>query len=270
MKIFITGLLALVCTLYTAGLAWLWFSQEKLLFAPTALAADALIGNGKDVREVKVAVPGALLSVLHMQLPQPKGVVFFLHGNAGNVVSWFPDPDFYRRANFDVVMMDYRGYGKSTGQITSEDQLRGDVRAVWQHFAPQYTDKKWLLIGRSLGTALAAGLAAELGQSGRAPDATILVSAYQSMEALATARYRLVPSMVLRYPLRTDASVGLVRSPLLLVHGQADTLIAPNHSQALHALAPQSSLLLVPVAAHNDLQDFPAYLQAIEKVMAGL
>lgn len=267
------ALLALPCVLYLAAMGWLWFYQEKLLFQPTTLPANFAVLRAPDVKEVTVPVPGAQLSVLHLKAASPKGangakgVVFFLHGNGGNVDTWFPDPDFYRSAQMDVVMMDYRGYGKSTGQIESEAQLRADVRAVWQHFAPQYASKKKMVLGRSLGTALAAGLAVELAQQGQPADATILISAYESMEKLALAHYRWVPSAVLRYPLRTHESVAALRSPLLLIHGQADTLIEPSHSQVLQKLAPQSKLVLVPKAGHNDLQDFQGYLQALRTAL---
>jgi uncharacterized protein len=267
MKTAVLVVLASLATLYAAAMAWLWFYQEKLLFQPSVLAANYPLATQPGLTEVKVDVPGAQLSVLHLQLPQPKGVLFFLHGNGGNADSWFTNPDFYRRANFDVVMMDYRGYGKSTGQIESEAQLRADVRAVWQHFAPQYQSKKWVLMGRSLGTALAAGLSVELAQAGRAPDATILVSAYQSMQAMAATHYPIVPQALLRYPLRTHEAVAQMRNPLWLIHGEADTLIAPSHSQALHLLAPASKLVLVPKAGHNDLQEFELYLQALRAAL---
>ena len=63
--------------------------------------------------------------------PQPRGVVFFLHGNSGNLQDCLVDLDAFRQVNFDVVMFDYRGYGKSSGCIESEEQLRADVRTVW-------------------------------------------------------------------------------------------------------------------------------------------
>ena len=98
---------------YAAGLGYVYARQERLLFHPDALPADHAFKRDADVHEVSVAVPGATLSALHLQLPAPKGVVFFLHGNGGNLESWFVNVDFYRRANVDLFMIDYRGYGKS-------------------------------------------------------------------------------------------------------------------------------------------------------------
>ena len=129
--------LTLAAALYACVLALLWFGQERLLFLPTPLAPSYPLAREPDVHERFVDVPGARLSLLELRLPDPRGVVFFLHGNAGNLESWFVNADFYRRANFDLVMLDYRGYGKSSGRIASEEQLHGDVSAVWQQVAPR-------------------------------------------------------------------------------------------------------------------------------------
>ena len=66
-------------------------------------------------------------------------MVFFLHGNSGNLKEWLVDVDAFRQVNFDVVMFDYRGFGKSSGRIESESQLRADVRTVWAEFAGRST-----------------------------------------------------------------------------------------------------------------------------------
>lgn len=263
------GIVLLCLALYAAALTWLWFRQEKLLFAPTVLLADHKLATAPDLHEVAIDVPGARLSALHLRLPNPKGVVFFLHGNAGSLESWFINPDYYRRANYDLFMVDYRGYGKSTGQIESEAQLRADVRTAWAVVAPQYAGRKMVLYGRSLGSGLAAGLSAELA-TGRTPDLTVLVSPYTSMLAVATDHYPWVPEFVLRYPLRTDQLLAQIRSPLLLVHGEQDTLIPPRHSDTLKTLAPHATVLHVAGAAHNDVQTFDSYLGAYARALSDL
>ena len=259
----------LLALLYAGALAWLWYQQERLLFAPTVLAANKPLSMAPDVHEVAIDVPGARLSALHLRLPNPKGVVFFLHGNGGSLETWFVNPEYYRRANFDLYMIDYRGYGKSTGRIKSEQQLRADVRAAWAGISDMYAGRKVVVYGRSLGSGLAAGLSAEL-QSVRAPDLTVLVSPYRSMLALAAEHYRWVPQGLLRYPMRTDVVLAQIRSPVLLIHGEHDTLIAPSHSAALKALVPHASVALIARAAHNDLQDFEEYLGVYAQALAAL
>lgn len=243
---------------WAAGTALLWWRQEGLLFHPQPLPADARLATEPDVHEAVVEVPGARLSVLELRLAAPRGVVFFLHGNAGNLQSWFTDTDVYRRAGYDLVMPDYRGYGKSTGRIDSEAQLHADVMAVWRHVAPRYAGKRVVIVGRSLGTGLAAELAATVQ-----PDLTVLVSPFASIAGLARDYYPWLPPQVVRYPLRTDRAVTRIRGPLLLVHGERDDIIPFAESIKLQALVPQAKLVRVAGGGHNDLQDLPAYREAL-------
>lgn len=248
----------LLALLYATLLALVWWQQERLIFLPSRLPAEHRFDFGADVHEAWVEVPGARLHALHLRNAQPRGVVFFLHGNAGNLDSWFINADFYRRLGLDLFMLDYRGYGKSSGRIESQAQLEADVRAAWAGIAPRYAGMKRVFIGRSLGSALAAGLAAEVQ-----PELTALVSPYESLAALAAEHYRWVPQALLRYPLRTDAALTRVKSPVLLLHGERDEIIGAQHSERLLRVTPHAERVLIEGAGHNDLQEFPAYLDAL-------
>jgi uncharacterized protein len=265
--LFSLGLLAAVGAIYTATIGYLWFRQERLLFEPTRLPPDEPLTTDADVHESWVDVPGARLSVAHLRLPDPRGVVFFLHGNSGNLKDCLVELDGFRQVNFDVVMFDYRGYGKSTGCIGSEEQLRADVCAVWAEFSRHYEGKRVVISGQSLGTALAAGLSAELCEAGRAPDLTFLVSPYSSMGALAEELYPWVypwvPRQVLRYPLSTAMHAARLSGPLMLIHGDKDELIGIHHSHALRTAAPAAQLLCVEGAGHSDVHKFPSFRAAL-------
>ena len=258
-------LLALPLALYAAVLALLWWGQERLLFHPTPLPPTHRFELGADVQERQIDVPGARLSALHLRLPAPKAVVFYLHGNAGNLDSWFVNPEFWRGLNVDLFMIDYRGYGKSSGRISSQTQLEADVRAAWATVAPLYAGRRVVLFGRSLGSGLAASLAADMQ-----PDLTVLVSPYTSLRALAAEHYPWVPTAVLRYPLASDEVLPRVKKPVLLIHGTLDSLIPPSHSDRLAALAPQATLLKIAGAGHNDLQQFAPYLDGLKAAIDGL
>jgi uncharacterized protein len=256
------GLPLLALAVYALLIGLLAWKQERLLFQPTRLPADHRFEQPADVHETWVDVPGARLNALHLRLPNPDGVVFFLHGNAGSLQSWFVNSNYYRRLNLDLFMIDYRGYGKSGGRIESQAQLQADVRAAWDHIAAAYVGKRRVVYGRSLGSGLAAMLSADVQ-----PERTVLVSPYFSMQDLAHEHYPWVPAAVLRYPLRTDEALPRIRGPILLIHGAQDRLIEPAHSQRLQALAPRSRLLLVPQAGHNDLQEFPVYLDGLAQAL---
>ena len=261
------GLLALLLALCAALLALLWWGQERLLFHPTALPQSHRFDFGPEVHEVWVDVPGARLHALHLQLPQPKGVVFFLHGNAGNLQGWFGAAALYRRAGYDVFMPDYRGYGKSSGHIESEAQLNADVAAAWAWVAPRYTGLRRVLVGQSVGTGLAAALAVQVQ-----PELTLLVSPYFSLATLAQEKLQWLPGAllraVMRYPLRTDLSLPQLRGAVLMLHGALDRLIPPDHSARLQAMSPQAQRVMLPDAGHNDIDQHPAYRQAVLDALA--
>ena len=247
---------------YAAMLGWIYVRQESLLFYPAPLAQDYRFAI-PDVHEVRIDVDGASLSALHMRLPDPKGVVFFLHGNAGNLASWFADSAFYRTANYDLFMIDYRGYGKSGGRIRSEEELRADVRKAWDVVAPLYAGKRLVIYGRSLGTALAVGLAAQVQ-----PDLTILVSPFWSAADLARIHFPWAPAALLRYPLATNVDVRAIRTPVLLVHGERDALIPVDNSERLLKVTPDGAIVRVRGAGHNDIQEFDEYRDALARRLA--
>ena len=255
---------AIALAAYAAVLGWIYVRQESLLFYPTPLPPGYAFAI-PDVREVRIDVDGATLSALHLRLPDPKGVVFFLHGNAGNLASWFADSAFYRQANYDLFMMDYRGYGKSSGRIQSEEQLRADVRKAWEVVAPLYAGKHIVIYGRSLGAALAARLAAQVQ-----PDLTILVSPFWSAADLARIYFPWAPAALLRYPLATNVDVRAIRTPVLLVHGERDELIPVEHSERLLAATPNGAILRVRGAGHNVIQEFDDYLGALARRLDAL
>jgi len=273
MKAVLRVVLVVVCiaaAIVIALLALLWTNQEKLLFHHEPLPAGTRLAAEPDLHETAVDVPGARLSVLQLRLPNPKGVVFFLHGNAGNLAGWFSNAAFYREANYDLVMPDYRGYGKSTGRIESEQQLMDDVDAVWREIGPRYAGRKVVIYGRSLGTALAANLSAHLSAQGHPADLTVLVTPYSSIRELASEHYPFVPSFLLRYPLDSAVLARGIKGPILLYHGDRDELIPHRHSERLAAALPNAKLVTIPGANHNDIHTFDAYRTNFMEALRGL
>jgi uncharacterized protein len=255
------GFAALAVLGYVGIVAGLYGMQERLIFPASTLPPDYQFSFDQPFEEVRIPVPGASLSALHFTQAKPRGLVFFLHGNGGDLSSWTTGADFYRKVNYDLFIIDYRGYGKSTGKIESEAQLHADVRAAWDAIAPRYRSRNLPIViyGRSLGTGLAAYLARDVN-----PALLMLVTPFTSLAAAASRAYPLVPGWILKYPLRTDAIIGEVKSPVLLVHGTRDELIPLSDSEQLRSLARSPvELLVVDGAGHNDIQRFPAYLDGL-------
>jgi uncharacterized protein len=244
---------------WTALITALWWGQETLLFEPKVLASNLSI-DAPDVTEDWVDVPGARLHAIQFRQPMvngvrhTKGLIFYLHGNVGNVATWFVDSGFWRDSGYDLYMMDYRGFGKSTGRIESEAQLHADVQTAWERIAPAYAGLKTVIFGRSLGTGLAVQLAATVQ-----PDLLILVSPYSSMTAVMNVHYPWAPDAILRYPLASDRYIQQIRHATLIFHGLRDTVIPVAQAEALQERAHRAELILLPNVGHGDVQEDATY-----------
>ena len=253
-------------SIYVLLVAAIWSQQEKLLFHPEPLPDNAKFKLAY-TSEVFIDVPNAKLHALYLHQPseKSKGIVLFLHGNAGNLETWFPHADFWLSTGYDVLMPDYRGFGKSTGQIENEAQLNDDVLRAWQFVVGNYPNKKHVIYGRSLGTGLAAKLASQVPA-----DLLVLVSPYTSMKAMAREYYPWVPPFVLRYPLETDTILPKLTLPILLIHGSDDGLISIQHSKILRSLNPRARLVEIAGAGHGDIHDFEDYTNTVRNALHDL
>lgn len=261
MKLFFIACIG-IALLYFLVVGVLFFLQEKIIFPGEALPDDFNFRPLENVSEKKISVDGATLSALHYQNAEPRGLIFFLHGNAGNLDSWVPDIDFYKQERYDLFMIDYRGYGKSSGRIRSQQQLEHDVLAAWESIAPGYQDLPIVTYGRSIGTYFAANLARAVDT-----DLLVLVSPYSSIKDLAKSAFPWAPLWALRYPLDTTAIIDQVQSPVLIVHGSNDALIPVSHAHHLHEKVPSAELVVVEGAAHNDIHDFEHYNLTIARAL---
>jgi alpha-beta hydrolase superfamily lysophospholipase len=256
---------AILGVLAYGGVAGFFYvGQETLIFRPTPLPASHSF-NLPETKEISLAVDGATISALHFKQPDAKGVIFFLHGNGGNLSSWLRTTDFYRKTNFDVFMFDYRGYGKSTGTIDSEAQLHRDVMTAWQSVAPQYAGKKLVIYGRSLGATLAAKLSADV-----ASDLTVLVSPFYNLNAMREAHYAWLPASLMRYTFTTDQWLPQAKSPVLILHGIQDELIEVDKAMRLKALVPNVELVKIDGGTHNNLHQLPQYIEPLSAKLAKL
>jgi pimeloyl-ACP methyl ester carboxylesterase len=254
---------AICLVIYCTAISFLYFRQESLIFAGDKLPADYQFQFDQPFEEVNIDVDGASLNALHFQQENPRGLVFFLHGNAGNLVDWTENVDFYRRVNYDLFIFDYRGYGKSTGKITSQEQLLSDVRKAWDSVSHRYADKPIVIYGRSLGSGLAVQLAKDVN-----PAMVTLISPFRNLTSIALSQYPYVPKQLLRYPLATDKIIADLKSDIVFIHGDKDTLIPIEHSHDLNKLLNKpAKVFVIEGSGHGDIHQFDSYLKALEEVL---
>ncbi|MFD2722062.1 alpha/beta hydrolase [Hymenobacter monticola] len=257
-------ILSVLAGLYVLLCAVLYFKQEKLLFFPSRLPADHRFRypGSFEERWFKMADDTRLHGLL-FHAPHSKGLVFYLHGNGGDVSSWAEAAPVYTRLGYDVFFLDYRGYGKSEGAISSQAQLLRDVQTAYQQLLPEYPESRTVVLGYSVGTGPATWLAAQ-----QHPKLLILQAPYFSMRDLAARLYPFVPGFLVRYPLPTNELITQVKAPIVLFHGDRDEVIYHQSSLRLKALLkPTDRLVLLPGAGHNGMTDNAAYQRELSALL---
>lgn len=264
-KIFIKWLKIVFAAYLAAGIL-LYFLQDKLLFHPTPLPPDYRFQFEKPFNEVLLPVNDEKnLSIIRFTVPDStcRGVVLFFHGNKENVERYSGYSDIFTRNGYEVWMMDYPGFGKSTGK-KDEASLYHDAAVFYKLARGRFSPDSIILYGKSLGSGIAAQLATI-----RDCRRLILESPYYSMDALAAHYAFIYPvSWLLHYHFPTNEFLAEVRSPVALFHGSADKVIPDKQSARLLKLAPPGSeRISIEGGGHNDLYSFPLFQKKLDSLL---
>jgi uncharacterized protein len=237
-----------------AGLAlYLYVFQARHVYFPelpsrqvTATPAD--IGLAFETVALGTA-DGETLSAWYIPAPAARGTLLYLHGNGGNIGHRLDPIAVFHRLGLNVLIIDYRGYGDSSGK-PSEDGTYQDALAAWNYLtqAKRHRPQEIVLFGESLGGAVAAWLAAR-----HAPAGLVIYASFTSVPELAQALYPIFPaSWLARYRYDTRAALGRVSCPVLILHGTADEIVPFSHGQALLEAAQGPKRLVALRGGHND------------------
>lgn len=248
----IWSLLATLVLAYGGLSALLFFSQGKLLYYPElgremhATPRD----HGLDYEPLTLLTPdNERLDGWFVPKEQARASVLILHGNAGNISHRLDSIAMFHRLGYSVLIFDYRGYGRSTGQ-PSEAGLYRDAQTAWDYLTRQrgLPPGRIILFGESLGGAVAAWLAAR-----EHPGALVLSSVFLSVPELAADLYPWLPARWLaRQRYDTRAALAKVSCPVLIAHSPEDEIIPFRHGQALFTAAAEPKIFLPLAGGHND------------------
>lgn len=252
----VIGLYILLCLI-------LFLVQEKLIFKPEKIPADQKFEFDQDFEELFVsATDRKRINGLLFKTKNPKGLIFYMHGNVGSLNSWGTAPTNYIRLNYDVFIYDYRSFGKSEGSISSEKQLFTDNQLMYDEIKKRYAEDKIILLGHSLGSGMAAKLAAD-----NHPKKLILLTPYYSMTKMMKNLYPYLPVFILKYKLSTHKYLKNCKMPIVIFHGDADQLINCSASKQLSKdFKPGDQLFILKGQDHyrvNENEDYRAELKKI-------
>lgn len=232
-----------------------WFVQRSMLFptwaiapARTATPPDAhviwLEPNGKDAG---IKVEAWLFTGQGVTKDHPGPLVLYAHGNAELIDYWADDMQQYVAQGVNVLLIEYRGYGRSNGKPSQQNIVSDYIEILDEVVTRDEVDPARVIYhGRSLGGGILGALTAK-----RPPAALILESTFTNVAPLA--RQFALPSFMVRDPMNTRQTLTHYQGPVLIMHGAQDEVIPVSHAYANHKASPQSELIIDPDMTHNAL-----------------
>ncbi|MDW9382914.1 alpha/beta fold hydrolase [Chryseobacterium sp. JV558] len=264
MRKMLLGIFAFFLIAYVMLCVGIYFYQEKIIFYPEKLPENYKFNFTGDFEEITVMTQDKkhLNSVL-FKAQNPKGVIFYLHGNAGSLKEWGGVAELYTNMNYDTFILDYRGYGKSEDKIKNKEQLFSDVESAYKELLKRYPENKIIILGYSVGTGLAAKLASM--QNARL---LILQAPYYSMEDEMSQKFSFLPKFLLKYNFETGEYLKTVKSPVVIFHGDKDEVIHYKASLKLkNNFKKDDSLIVLKDQYHNGITDNLDYQNAMKVIL---
>ena len=249
---------------YVAVLALLYFFQERLIFFPSKLEPNHDFSFDQPFEEIRLDADGTWISGLKFlaqsrgseqiysdangERKAKNGAAIFFHGNAGNLQGWGNYAQHFTDLGYDFYLFDYRGYGKSGGEIGSQERLYADADAMMQWVLRDCDAGEIAVVGYSLGSGLAARAAQKYGAK-----RLILIAPYFSLEELAREKMPFVPKFLIKYKIPTFEFVGGFGGPVTIFHGEYDELIGVDNSRRLLKFLKSGDKIYELNAGHNDI-----------------
>jgi pimeloyl-ACP methyl ester carboxylesterase len=251
--------------LVTSGLLlvglFIYFLQERLIFFPSKLSEDHVFSFENTYEEMDFFPEDNVRINALLFHGDPDGdIVFYSHGNAGSLEGWGMVADQFTRYGANVLIYDFRGYGKSTGKI-SERALYADALHIYDFLAGKFGEQRIIVYGRSIGTGIASHVAAW-----RKPKKLFLESPYYSLPDLAGKLMPIVPQSMIRYKLPNHSHLARVDCPVIIIHGDRDEIIPKSQSVKLQSvLKDQDYMYTIEGGRHNDLEAFKKFHEVLRE-----
>ena len=257
---------------YCLLLVVVYFMQGRMLYlagVPGRTLTMTPTDVGMDFQDVSIATTDGVMLHGWFIAGRSSQVLLFFHGNAGNISHRLDSIAQFRELGLSVLIIDYRGYGQSTGRTTERGIYR-DADAAWRYLIDDrgIVANDIVIFGRSLGASVASRLASEYQ-----PLALIVESSFTSIPDIAQDLYPWLPVRWLsRLSHATRDYVRDVRCPILIIHSRDDEIIPFRHGEAIFASANEPRTLLAIRGTHNDafLLDERAYIAGLRTFLAGL
>jgi len=218
--------------------------QERLLFYPDSLPVDYIYRKGQE-QKIDVA-DGKRLSGYYNRIQNSKGVILYFHGNKGSIRRCIRQSDMMQGLGYDILMPDYRSYGKSDGPMESETQFYSDAQKIYDFLLTTYDESEIIIVGYSMGSAAATYLA---GQNN--PKELFLISPFKSIVDLKNRYAPVVPNFIIKYQFRNYTYLPEVKCPISIFYTKTDRVVLPESTLELMEYSDHETLYELKNTSHR-------------------
>ena len=259
----IKTLLIIIPALYILGAVFFYFFQARIIFLPDPLDQSFNYSFEANFDELRLEMEdGVVLNALHFKPNQPKGMIVYFHGNAGNLSRWGEVVIPFVERGYEVLLVDYRGYGKSGGKFNKRKMLK-DAEAVYGYAAGIWPQDRIIVYGRSLGSSFACHVAKNY-----TPGHVILETPFASLADVAKDIAWMYPvSVILKFNFQNAKKADRIKSPVTIFHGTDDSIVPFASGEKLHKAIKTSTFYKIEKGDHNDLSTFKEYWEAIDSIL---
>ncbi|MDQ6904213.1 MAG: lysophospholipase [Bacteroidota bacterium] len=250
----------------SAGIA-LYYLQEKLMFHPIALPPDYQFKFDIPFEEINIALNEKdNLSLVKFFPPDsiPKGVVVYFHGNRGNVIRYSKYAGNFTKHGYEVWIVDYPGYGKTTGKFT-EQKVYMQAMEIYKLAKVKFDSNDIIVYGKSLGSGIASWLVSK-----KSCKRLILETPYFSIPDLFASYAPIYPvDAMTHFKFPTGEYLTNVKAPITIFHGSDDHVIPMSCAAKLKkVLKPGDEFVTIDKGSHNDLNEFPLFHEKLDSVLS--
>ena len=243
----------------------LYFFQESFIFINREkLEKNHQYHFPNKFKEIFIRANGENeINALHFELPNPKGIILFCHGNKGNLTRWGNRVSYLLEYNYEVLVFDYRNYGKSTGNFIEKD-MYNDGLSVYNHLKNCFKEESIIVYGFSLGCTFATRIASENN-----PKELILEAPFYNFKKAAQYKSIFTPTFLLKYQFRTDKDIVDVNAPITIFHGDEDKTTCYKESKKLLVLKPSPKNRFIEIAGgtHHNIKGFAIYREKLKEIL---
>lgn len=257
----------IITIIYIAGGVALYFLQDAILFHPIRLKNDHQYVFPEPHKDINIPIDNeSNLNIIQFLSTDTvtKGVVLYFHGNKRNI-SWYAKyPPFFTRHGYEVWMMDYPGFGKSTGKF-SEKILYDRALTMYRFAMTRFSAEHIIIYGKSMGTGIAAQLA-----SIRDCRRLILETPYYDFPSVIKHYLPVYPvDLMIHYQFPTYTYLQDVAAPVSIFHGTKDGVITYDNAGRLKKyLKPQDEFITIEGGHHNDLYKFKLTIEKLDSLLS--